>query len=118
MLKQQLSPIEAKPKKKTLRSMAHGIMLAIVGLTSLLLVSNSFSNTGFYPQSIDQTNTHSYHLTQIQEKNPIAMIITKQNSSNTGQESPNAIPSPAPLSIVALLLLILATAIRRHQQRP
>lgn len=95
-----------------------GLLLVVISFASLSLVFSSFPSAAFASIS-PPTQVSSVNLAQQYNLNVPANIITSagQQSKEPSKHTSSAIPSPAPLSLVALLLLVIAAAIRRHQNQ-
>ena len=124
MMARQNIKNDAQSDHTTKASLWLGVLLVVISFASLSLVFSSFPNTAF--ASISPTSSISNSsLPQSYNLNPASHITTiaagmtnaQQPSKELSEHSSSTIPSPAPLSLVALLLLVLASAIRRHQNQ-
>ena len=101
-----------------LRMLLMVISCASLGAASISVALTIAPSTGFAnnsaasaPLTLSYMQKSSYSLTQ-----PSNVEQTAQTQNTQPQQSSSAI-SPAPLSLVALLLIVLAAAIRRHQSQ-
>jgi len=101
-----------------------GVLLVVISFASLSLVFSSFPNTAFasisspsYASNGSVAQSYSLNTPPHITTTSASMTSTRQQSKELSEHSSSAIPSPAPLSLVALLLLVLASAIRRHQNQ-
>ncbi len=92
-----------------------GVLLVVISFASLSLVFSSFSSTAFASIS-SPSSVPSISLGQPYNLNASANS-TGQQPKEPSEHTSSTIPSPAPLSLVALLLLVIAAAIRRRQNQ-
>lgn len=86
---------------------------ASIGIAFTIIPNTGFANNASAPASIASSYMQAppYRLTQSANAQQ-----TTQAQNVAPQQSSSAI-SPAPLSLVALLLIVIAAAIRRHQNQ-
>lgn len=97
-------------------------LLIITSFASLIFVSTSFSSSTYRGVSNNAAAPAAAYTQPTQfEQASIASAsripASNQSTAKQIQPSPSVIPSPAPLSLVALLLIVSASAIRRHQNQ-
>jgi len=94
------------------------LILLCVSILSLSLVSTAFS-TMAYSDPVNAATLSSYKPPKAYQQSSVLKSTQPTGQTRSPQESikqASSAPSPIPISLVALLLILLAAAIRRHQK--